>query len=161
MKRSKELELSERVARKKYTEAQLLLRKFCVGCLDYKGKKMFGYDGTQDDGRSKRCKTCQRKVRKKGELRNKLLATEIFVEGADKPVIDKVIAGRNLVSRMSLAAFLGVSERTILRMNKRKEIQGYNFLGQLYFKKEDIEKWLEEKLGEKIELENKYISNPD
>lgn len=154
-KRTKaEIELAKKKARKGLTKEQLAIRKFCLACNTYKVRQVFP-GGTGEHGT---CRRCAKMLAKKRSLRDRLLAKEIYVPGANKIVVDKMIAGRGLVSRASLASFLGVHERTVTRLRDKGEITSYDFLGQVYFKKEEIEAWLHEKLGEKIELDNKYIS---
>lgn len=143
---------------KKLTDEQLSRRKFCTKCRKYVGKRSFGYDGSKDDGRTIHCKNCTRKARKKSELRNKLIAKEIYADGAAQIVIDRMIAGRELITRMSLAKFLDVSERTLIREEKRGDLTSYNFLGKVYYKQKEVEAWLSNKLGEKIELDSKKLS---
>lgn len=158
MTRKQEIEAARKKAAKKYTELQLKYRKFCTDCLTFKIKKGFSYNSSSPDGRQNVCKKCMSKREKARDYKNKLLAQEIYAPGANQIVVDKMIGGRGLVSKQSLATFLGVHERTVIRMKNKGELQAYDFLGQTYFKKEDVERWLEEKLGEKIELDSKFIS---
>ena len=157
--KGKELETLMKKAARGLTEGQLARRKFCRECLEYKTKKRFKSSAQTGDGRSNFCRLCEDKKKKAADLKRKLLAHEVYVPGANQIVVDKAVAGRNLVSKRSLAAFLGVNERTVMRARDRGELTGYDFLGQLYFKKEDVEAWLKEKLGEKIELASKYIDS--
>lgn len=144
-------------AAKGLTPEQLKRKKFCYACNTYKMKRQFG-SGPTEDGRANICRKCSRAQAAKQDLKHRLLAKEIYVEGANQIVVDKMVGGRGLVSKSSLARFLGVHERTVIRIKNRGELTGYDFLGQTYFKKEEIEDWLEKKLGERIELDNKYIS---
>ena len=153
-----ELDKARKKAAKKYKPEQLSKRKFCTKCLDYKGFRQFSRNVNTPDHRAFHCKGCMAKDRKALDLKKRLLANEIYVEGANQIVVDKVVGGRALISKLALAKFLDVNERTISRMKQRGDIPGYNFLGQLYFKKEDVESWLEAQLGEKIELDDKLLS---
>lgn len=158
MHTKEEIKKAREKAKKDFTERQLCFRKFCNHCLKYKIKKSFTYNSNSVDGRNSVCRSCRKVKYKKDTLQKNLLAKEIYTEGASQIVVDKVVGGRGLITKASLAKFLGVSERTILRLKNKGDITGYNFLGYLYFKKEEIEDYLEEKLGERIELDNKYIS---
>lgn len=152
-----DLEKAEIEARKKYTEAQLARRRFCPGCRDFVGIGGFTRKTRAPHEHHLRCQKCRKKKARAKALRDRLLANEIYSDGASKVVIEKIVAGRRLVTKMALAKFLDVTTKTIERIVRRGEIPSYDFLGQIYFKKEDVDAWLSRKLGEKIESEDKLL----
>jgi len=52
-----------------------------------------------------------------------------------------------LLTVKDVAEYLQLDEHTIYRMARKKEIPAFKVAGQWRFKKELIEKWLEEKMG--------------
>jgi excisionase family DNA binding protein len=150
-------EEEKKLASKGFTKAQLKRRNFCKNCKTWKGKASF-LKANNKSGWMDTCIECQKKIKKKKDLQKKLLAHEIYVEGASQPVVDRVVAGRELVSKASLAAFLDVHERTVSRLVKKGELKSHNFLGHIFFRKEDVEKWLEEKIGKSVDISGLKIS---
>lgn len=153
----RDIEEAEIEARKKYTKEQLRRRRFCTGCKDFVGKRSFLPKARSPYEYHAKCQKCRKKKAKAKALRDKLLANEIYAPGASKVIVEKVVAGRRLVTKMALAKFLNVTTKTIERMVHRGEIPSYDFLGQVFFKKEDVDAWLSKKLGEKIETEDKLL----
>lgn len=143
---------------KQYSEIQLSRRNFCKDCLKWKAKRCFDSDDKTITGYSDRCTVCKRKLSRKKIFMNRLVNKEKYLTHAGHINPDKAVAGRQLISKQGLAAFLDVTERTIHRLVERKELIGYNFLGKLYFKPEEVEQWLFEKLGEKIDISNIELS---